>query len=243
MPPTAATTWSWAWDWWGTLVAINALNLIICMILFVRSRKAPGGPDAGYRRLMATLGLVFISVAFYRSIFISSYLEQLAWFDSILNSSLLIRFFAIFAELSFAGLIASSLLRMNKEVPDLVNQKNRFINFLQTSTPLIFFACIFIANIFATAATITKIDVLFAIEETLWGLGFLSIVPMLLMSVVRLFSYRNTTNWAGTRLFRILTVVLAVFGIGYSLYSLFYHLPIEIWPNALAQLRMANPTP
>jgi len=31
--------------------------------------------------------------------------------------------------------------------------------------------------------------------------------------------------------------VLAVWSIGYSLYSLCYHLPIEYWPLALAQLK------
>jgi hypothetical protein len=46
---------------------------------------------------MRVLGLVFLGVAFCRSIFVASYLEQLAWFNSLLNSSLLIRFLAIFA--------------------------------------------------------------------------------------------------------------------------------------------------
>jgi hypothetical protein len=46
----------------------------------------------------------------------------------------LFRSLAIFAERSFAGPIAKSLLRRNEEVPDLVNIKNKFIAFLQTNT-------------------------------------------------------------------------------------------------------------
>ena len=71
------------------------------------------GPDLHWR--------VFLSVHF-----VSSYLRQLAWFNSVLNSSLMIRSFAIFAELSFAGLIAKSLLRMNEEFPELIETKNQF---------------------------------------------------------------------------------------------------------------------
>jgi len=241
MPSTTETTWTWAWYWWGTLVAINAINLIVCICLFVSSAKDPHPVDARYQRWMRILGLVFLCVAFYRSIFVSSYLEQLAWFDSLLNSSLLIRFFAIFAELSFAGLIAKSLLRMNRDVPILISTNNKVAAFLQTRAPV--FCCILIANGFATAATITKIDVLFAIEETLWGLAFLSIIPMLIMSMRKLFAYRNTAAWADTQQFRVLTIILAIFAIGYSAYSLFYHLPIEYWPSALAQLQMQNPEP
>ena len=235
--------WSWAWVWWGTLVAINAINLIICIFLFIRSRRDHNPEGARYRGMMRTLGLVFIVVAFYRSIFVSSYLEQLAWFNSLLNSSLLIRGLAISAELSFAGLITKSLLRMNEDVPELATTKNKFTLFLQTRTPIMLFFCILAANIFATSATITKIDLLFAIEETLWGLAFLAIVPMLIMSMSRLFSYRNTAAWVDLRQFRVLTIILAIFAIGYSFYSLFYHLPIEYWPSALAQLHMQNPVP
>ena len=148
---TAETTWTWAWLWWGILVAINTINLIICIFLFTRSRKDHDQTDARYRRLMGAMGLVFIIVAFYRSIFVSSYLEQLAWFNSILNSSLLIRSLAIFAELAFAGLIAKSLLRMNEDIPELVNTGNKLAAFLQTKTPIIFFACLLVANVFATS--------------------------------------------------------------------------------------------
>jgi hypothetical protein len=189
------------------------------------------------------MGLTFVAVAFYRSIFVSSYLRQLAWFDSVLNSSLLIRSFAIFAELSFAGLIAMSLLRMNKEIPELIDTKNKLITFLQTKTPAIFFWCIFIANIFATSATITKIDLLFAIEETFWGIGFVAIIPMLIISLRKLSAYRNTPAWDNMRKFRIATTIITIFSIGYAIFELGFNLPVVYWPNAIAQLQMPNPDP
>jgi len=240
---TIETDWTWAGYWWGTLVAINVINVIICVFLFIRSRKDKNRADAGYLRLMRTMGLIFVSVALYRAIFVSSYLRQLAWFDCVLNSSLLIRSLAIFAELSFVGLIAKSLLRMNEDVPGLIDIKNKFRTFLQTKTPIILFVCILIANIFATAATITKIDLLFALEETFWGIGFVSLIPMLIMSMRRLFKYRHTAEWGNLLQFRIMIVVVAVFTIGYSLFELGFNLPFVYWPNAIAQLQMPNPDP
>ena len=241
---TTETAWTWAWSWWGTLVVLNILQAIIAFYLYYRSRKfGSNSDDAGYFRLMRTMGLVFVCVALYRSIFVSSYLRQLAWFDSVLNSALLIRSFAIFAELSFAGLIAKSLLRMNKEVPGLVRDDEPFFGFLQTRTPIILFACIATANIFATAATITKIDLIFALEETCWGIGFVSIIPMLIVSIKRLSSYRNTARWREFRLFWISLMVITIFTVGYSIFEIGFNLPSVYWPNAIAQLNMPNPDP
>ena len=240
--PTA-DTWTWAWPWWGTLVAINVINVVICIVLFIRSKKDKNPADANYLMMMRTMGLIFVAVAFYRSIFVSSYLRQLAWIDSVLNSSLLIRGFAIFAELCFVGLIAKGLLRMNEDIPELIDKKNKFQTFLQTKTPIILFVCIFIANIFATAATITKIDLLFALEETFWGIGFVSIIPMLIMSLRKLFAYRNTAAWDNLRQVRIMVIVITIFSIGYGLFELGFNLPIVYWPEAIAQLQMPNPDP
>lgn len=240
---TIETPWTWAWYWWGTLVAINFIQLIIGIFLFIRSRQDRNPADARYLRLMRTMGLIFVVVAFYRSIFVSSYLRQLAWFDSVLNSSLLIRSFAICAELCFAGLIAKSLLRLNEDVPELIDPKKKFQTFLQTKTPIILFVCICIANVCATIATITKVDLLFALEETFWGIGFISIIPMLIISMRKLARYRNTAAWVNLRQFRILLIVVTLFSIGYALFEWGFNLPVVYWPNAIAQLQMPNPDP
>jgi len=155
----------------------------------------------------------------------------------------LIRCFAIFAELSFAGLITKCLLRMNEEIPELIDTQNKLTMFLQTKTPIILFACIFIANIFATSATITKIDLLFAPEETFWGIGFLSIIPMLMISMRKLSAYRNTALWIKSRQFRIALILITIFSIGYAIFEWGFNLPVVYWPQAIAQLQMSNPEP
>jgi hypothetical protein len=62
--PTIDTAWTWAWPWWGTLVAINVINLIIGVFLFVRSKKNSNPADANYLGMMRTMGLIFVAVAF-----------------------------------------------------------------------------------------------------------------------------------------------------------------------------------
>lgn len=241
--PTTDTAWTWAWPWWGTLVAINVINVTICIVLFVRSKKDTSPAAANYLMMMRMMGLIFVAVAFYRSIFVSGYMRQLAWFDSVLNSSLLIRGFAIFAELCFVGLIAKGLLRMNEDIPGLIDKKNGFQTFLQTRTPIILFVCIFIANIFVTAATITKIDLLFALEEAFWGIGFICIIPMLIISLRKLLMYRNTPAWDNTRQVRIMVILITTYCIAYSLMQFGFFLPFVYWPSAIAQLQMPNPDP
>ena len=236
--------WSWAWQWWGAIVAINIINVAIGIIVYFKSKKSDAIEFQKYRKTMRILGLIYVLVALYRSIFVSSYLGQLAWFDSLANSSLLIRFFAIFSEVSFAGLIMLALLQVNKEVPKPAHYfPGRLMRFVETKTPYVFFICLCTAQLFATTATIVKMDVLFAIEETLWGFAFLSILPLLIIQIRRVYSYKDEKARREFRLFRIFAVILTVFTVGYCSYSVFYHLPIEYWPSAIAQLQMASPIP
>lgn len=132
---------------------------------------------------------------------------------------------------------------MNEEVPELIGTKSKLNVFLQTKTPIIFFICIFIANIFATTATITKINLLFALEETCWGIGFVSMIPTLIISLRKLSAYRNTPKWDNLRKFRIATTIITIFSIGYAIFELGFNLPVVYWPSAIAQLQMAVPDP
>ena len=121
----------WAWLWWAVIVTINFLNLVVAAIVYKRSLTPKDGRDSAYRKRMRLMGVIFTLVAAYRSVFVSRYIAQLAWFDSILNSSLLIRVFARAAELSFSGLFALATLRLNEDLPadDIDNASNfkRFI--------------------------------------------------------------------------------------------------------------------
>ena len=69
-----AVEWTWAWSWWRTIVAINAINLVIGLVIFFKSRKIDSSDLLSYRKTMRILGIIFISVGVYRSIFISRYL-------------------------------------------------------------------------------------------------------------------------------------------------------------------------
>ncbi len=235
-----SVTWPWAWTWWASIVAVNVVNLLIGIYIFVKAKKIGNGKLSTYKRNMLIAGLIFIGVAFYRSIFVSNYLKQLAWFDTIFNSTLLIRSIALFAELSFAYLIMRVILQLNKDLPIPESHKSKkILYFLETKAPIYFFSFLAIANVFAFGGSITKVHLLFAIEETFWGLGFLLITPVVLIQTRRLF--KNTDGTLNQ--FKIPLVFLAIFCVGYSFYSVFYHLPIEYWPEAIHQLQVANPDP
>ena len=99
------------------MVAINIVNVAIAAHYYRQSVNAPDGRSQ-YMKRMRVMGLIFTLVALYRAIFVSRYLYQYAWFDTIANSSLIIRSFAWAAELSFSGLFALAMLRFNAEMPN-----------------------------------------------------------------------------------------------------------------------------
>jgi len=234
--------WTWAWPWWATVVAINVVNLGIGIYLFIRSKNRNNLELISYHKHMRIAGIIFLSVAFYRSIFVSNYLLQLAWFDTILNSTLIIRFFATFSEMAFAYLIMSSMLMLNKQIPSNPQSMKPVQTFLETKTPIVFFVLLAVAQLFAYGGAITKVDLLFAIEETLWGLAFLIITPLAIIQFNRI---RTCSDYPKEQLktFKLFTIIVMVFCIGYGSYSLFYHLPIEYWPAAINQLQVGTPDP
>ena len=76
----------WAWPWWTVIVLINAVNLVVCAVVYKRSLNPKDGSDAVYRKRMRMMGVIFTLVAAYRAVFVSRYITQLAWFDSFANS-------------------------------------------------------------------------------------------------------------------------------------------------------------
>lgn len=190
---------------------------------------------------MRVLGLIFVTVGLYRSIFVSNYYDQLAWFDSIANSSLLIRFFAFFAELSFAALFMFAMLQFNKDLPAAIKpDRNRLMSFVHTKSPYLIFACIFTAQFFATTALIFKIDLFFAIEETLWGLAFLSVLPLAIIQLQRALSEQNNVPAQQMKSLKAFAIMNAAWGVIYCSYSMLYHLPIELWPHVIDELQAGN---
>lgn len=188
------------------------------------------------------MGVVFALVAAYRAVFVSRYTPQLAWFDSLANSSLLIRTFAIAAELSFSGLFALAMLRVNSDLPPSSDaHTNRFKSFMTTKTPYVLVACIFLAQFFATSGLITKNQTLFAIEETLWTLGFLAVLPLAIIQLRRIHAVKDEEKAARLKMLRQSTVIVAAWCIVYCSYGLFYHLPLETWAGAIEQIETGLP--
>lgn len=236
-----STYTDWAWPWWIVMVFINIVNLIVCVLVFKRSMNPKDGVDLVYRKRMRIMGLIFTMVGVYRAVFVSRYLAQMAWFDSIANSSLLIRIFAIAAELSFSGLIALAMLRVNSDLPAEKASSNKFISFMATKSPYFLIGCIFIAQFFATGGLIMKSNTLFAIEETLWSLGFLAVLPLAIMQLHRVYSIREKGALKNLKMLKQSTVLIAAWCMIYCSYGLFYHLPLESWPSAINQLDTGLP--
>ena len=221
----------WAWPWWSAMVVVNVFNLLVCLTIFQRSRVAAGGLGkivSPYHKQMLIMGLIFTLVAAYRSVFVSRYLTQFAWFDSVANSSLLIRMFAIAAEMSFAGLFAFAMLQLNKDLPGK-NHSNPLLAFMASKSPYLLILCIFVAQFFATSGLITKNNTLFAIEETLWSAGFLCILPLAFVQFRRVLAITNESD--KQRLAMLITSAKVVFAwcVIYCSYGLFFHLPVEFW--------------
>ena len=122
------------WTWWSLMVMINITNLVVAFIIFRQSRGIKQGKYVKYRKWMLLMGSIFTIVGLYRSIFVSEYGPQHAWFNTIANSSFVIRFLAMFAEMSFSGLIALAMLQFNKTIiPEEKRGSNKFILFMATN--------------------------------------------------------------------------------------------------------------
>lgn len=224
---------AWAWPWWSAMVAVNIINVIVCLTIFRRTTRSAGGFSNitdQYQKHMLIMGLIFTMVGAYRAVFVSRYLYQFAWFDVLANSSLLIRFFAIFAELSFAGLFAYAMLRFSKDLASN-NHTNPALNFIESRSPYLLFFCIFTAQFFATIATINKNNTLFAIEETLWTAGFLLILPLAFIQLRRALSIKAEDEKKRIKMLLTSSKVIFAWCIGYCSYGVFFHLPMDFFSD------------
>ncbi len=211
-----------------------------CVFFYHRSLQSPDAQKS-YVKWMRIMGLVFTVVACYRAVFVSRYLYQYAWFDTVLNSSLLIRLFAWCAELSFSGLIAFAMLQFNKDLPAPKLSINPITKFIHTKSPYILISCIFIAQFFATTGLIAKSRMAFAIEETLWSVGFISILPLAYIQCRRVFALGKKDSPARLSMLKSFAIVNLTWGVIYCTYGLVYHLPTEYWVSAFEQIKTGIP--
>ena len=209
------------------MVAINIISFLIAISLCLQSLKwARREPNhAKYFLALRVFGLLFVSVALYRSVFVSSYPNRLAWFDTIFNSPLVIRCLACLAELSFIGMIAAVLLKLNGEMAFTDGRSHgKQTNAVLAKSPLVAVGCIFVAQFFAFAGLITQYHTLFAIEETLWALAFLSITPLIAIRLRQL-------NGQNSGSYRPFLIIMAVWCVGYLAFQCLYALPFIHFAN------------
>ncbi|MEN8251749.1 MAG: hypothetical protein ABFS32_22710 [Bacteroidota bacterium] len=232
----------WAWPWWSVIVAINAINILVLAMVYKRSIYPKGGHDSIYRKRMRIMGVIFTLVGAYRAIFVSRYITQMAWFDSIANSALLIRILAMAAELSFSGLFALAMLRVNRDmVAENTDHDNRFSSFMMTKSPYILMISIFFAQFFATGGLITRNKMLFAIEETLWTFGFLAVLPLAIHQLRRVVAMQDVVLTGRLKMLKRFTILNVTWIVLYCSYGLLYHLPFESWVGAFDQMNTGLP--
>jgi hypothetical protein len=128
---------------------------------------------------------------------------------------------AVFAELSFIGMIAAVLLKMHKDMAlgDSIKGKPTVL----TKLPFVAVGCIFFAQIFAFAGLITQYRTPFAIEEALWALAFLSITPLIITGL------KKPTDTVKS--FKAFLIIMAVWCGGYLAFQCFYALPFMYFAN------------
>jgi hypothetical protein len=228
------------WPWWYTIVAINIVQVAAGIYYYRQTLQAPDARSA-YVKSMRIMGLLFVLIACYRSVFVSRYLYQYAWFETLFNSSLLIRILAWCAEICFSCLIAFAMLRFNKDLPDTRRSSHSIARFIRYRSPFVLIICIFLAQFFATTGLITKSRMAFAIEETLWGIGFFSILPLAYIQYRRVFNTSNTLKPTRLSMLKVFASVNIAWCVIYCTYSLVYHLPTEYWVTAFEQIRTGIP--
>lgn len=222
------------------MVLINMMNLAVCAAVLRRTRSPTPDPDFAYRRWMRVMGALFTAVGAYRSVFVCKYISQAAWFDSAANSALLIRGFALFAEVSFSGQIALAMLRVNRDL-DLVPKgaASGFARLFIGRAPYVLWGAIVLAQVFATGGVITKSELSFAIEETLWSVGFVTALPLAILQYRRASSHEEGSG--RLRLIRSFTRINLFWCAVYCLWGVCINLPLVVWPAALEQLRTGMP--
>lgn len=228
-------TTAWAWPWWTVMVLINAVNLMLCVRIFLRTAGSAGDPDWRYRKWMRIMGATFTIVGAYRSVFVCRYSTQMAWFDTLANSSLLIRGFALLAEVSFSGQFALALIQANRDlaIEPAAPMARRFAR----RAPYVLWGCIILAQVFATTGVITKSELSFAIEETLWFTGFAIVLPLAVLQLRRASAMRDSGRFKPIRRFALVTVLWCA---AYCTFGVCLNLP-AVWGAALRQIRTGIP--
>lgn len=228
--------------WWLTMVMINGAGFLVYLRLWRSSAAGDSREPENrrYKKILRICGGIFVFVSLYRSIFVCSYPSRLAWFPTMFNSPLIIRMLATFAELSFALLVALPVIHVNRELPPQTEfSRGKLGRVLIFRLPWLTVICLFTAQFFAYTGLFTQHLILFAIEESLWALGFLAIAPAVLTQCFCVWKYHGKDPAYG--LIRLSMLLLGIFTAGYLLYQLGYALPFNYYARIGEDLQRTHP--
>jgi hypothetical protein len=209
------------------MVIVNVLGLAYCAIVYKRSLIPRDGKDLTYRKWMRIMGIIFTVVSAYRAI-------------SVWATPYTFRIPNTLAEVSFAGLIAYTMLRFETYLPATNDTRAfKFKSFL-TKTPYILVACIVIAQPIDTWDNISQFAIGGTIMETLWSIGFLSVLPLAIIQLRRVLSIKDKETAERFRIMKYSAIIIAVWCVVYCMYRWIFTLP-GMWANALNILESGLP--
>lgn len=216
-----AIDWSTAWanPWYQIMAIINIMGLIYCGIALKRSLSPRNGKDTKYRALMGIMGIFVTLVSAYRALMV--------W-----STPYTFRIPNTFAEVSFAGLVTYAMLKFNEYVRADLSGKSKFVKFYITKGPYFLLGCLVVAQPIDTIGAIYNMALRGPFVETLWGLGFLSVLPLAIIQLARIFKIKDKEEVKRLRILRYSAIVVVSWCIIYSLYSVAFHLP-GIWKWAI----------
>jgi len=211
---------AWAIPWYTIMVLINVVGLVYCAIIYKQSLTLRDGKDSKYRKWMRLMGIFVTVVSAYRAI-------------AVWNTPYTFRIPNTFAEVSFAGLITFAMLKFNEYIPapEKAN-RNKFTKFYLTKSPYILLGCLVLAQPIDTLGAIYNMALRGPFVETLWGIGFLSVLPLAIIQLRRVFKIKDKEAIKRFRVLRYSAIVIASWCIIYGLYSVAFHLP-DIWEYAI----------
>jgi len=218
---------AWALPWYTTMVIINVMGLVYCAIVYKRSLIPRDGKDSTYRKWMRIMGIIFAVVSAYRAI-------------SVWATPYTFRIPNTLAEVSFAGLIAYAMLRFNTYLPATDDARaNKFMSFIK-KTPYILVACIVIAQPLDTWDNISGFVIGGTIMETLWGIGFLSILPLAIIQLRRVLSIKDKEAAERFRIMKYSAIIIVTWCVVYVMYRWIFTLP-GMWARAFNLLESGLP--
>ena len=210
---------AWAIPWYMTMVIVNVMGLVYCAVVYKRSLIPRDGKDLAYRKWMRIMGVIFTLVSAYRAI-------------SVWAIPYTFRIPNTIAEVSFAGLFAYAMLRFNSYLPATDDARaNKFKLFI-TKTPYILVGCLILAQPIDTWGGITHFALRGVLVETLWGIGFLSVLPLAIIQLRRVSSIKDKEAKERLRILKYSAIIIVTWCVVYCMYRWIFTLP-GMWGRAL----------